>query len=383
MDREQAVLASGWRTEAQRAGSREDAKVSALRGQLRDLCVDAASALDVEIVHSDLELLAAGRAQPVLSKLWSAALGEALRSTEDDTVPAARRLELLELLGRIRSIETDLAQARLGQRDAFLRRIAEALASVRDARTVEDFLNRVPEAGCRLGFDRVLVSRVEDSTWKLHKMCVVRDPRWADELVAVGKASPPPLDGGIVEADVVSRADSCLVFDVQNSDRVVRDLVQVGKSESYGIAPLTVHGEVVGMLHGDCYYQRRDVEAADQALLSLMAEGLSHSLARITILEGLEALHRTAGLTMTSSAAVAAPAAPLQAVLPADNGPLTPREAEIMELLAAGHSNRYIAQQLLITVGTAKSHVTHILRKLDATSRAEAISRWLRGRYPR
>lgn len=51
-----------------------------------------------------------------------------------------------------------------------------------------------------------------------------------------------------------------------------------------------------------------------------------------------------------------------------------------MELLAAGRSNRLIARRLMISEGTVKSHVTHILRKLGAENRAEAVSHWLRRR---
>ncbi|MDA3644257.1 response regulator transcription factor [Saccharopolyspora indica] len=334
--------------------------------ELRELCADVRAALDLDIALPDVETVSPDLLKPVLSRLWFAVLGGILRAEGG----AAEGRRLLELLGRIRDAESAVAEARVVRRHAVLREVADALAWVRGAGTADDFLRRVPEAGCRLGFDRVLVSRVEDSVWKLHSMCVVREQERADELVAVGRASPPLLEGDIVEADVVNRSQSCLVFDVQNSHRVVRDLVRVGRSESYGVAPLAVHGEVVGMIHADRYYQRRDVDTTDQTLLSLMAEGLSDSLGRLVLLEGLAALHRGAGLPVASTAPAPQP----------DEVPLTPRESEVMELLAAGTSNRQIARKLLITEGTVKAHVTRILRKLDVTSRTEAISRWLRNR---
>ena len=48
---------------------------------------------------------------------------------------------------------------------------------------------------------------------------------------------------------------------------------------------------------------------------------------------------------------------------------------------ARGASNVVIAERLAIKGGTVKSHVKHILRKLDAVNRAEAIARYM-GRTP-
>ncbi|MDA3644214.1 helix-turn-helix transcriptional regulator [Saccharopolyspora indica] len=355
---------------------REPGLDSALERSFRDLCTDVRGVLGIDVPQPGGDVPPARAVKAVLGRLWNAVLGETLRCTQDGTPSPARQLELLELLGRIRGIESEVAEARIGQGRTDLRRVAEALASVREARTVDDFLSRVPEAGCRLGFDRVLVSRIENSVWQLHTMCVVREPRWAEEIVAAGKAQPPQLGGALIEADVVTRARPSLVFDAQNSDRVDRNLIRVTRSASYGIAPLTVHGEVVGLLHGDCYHQQRDLDVTDQTLLSLMAEGLSHSLGRLSMLDGLAALRENVDHLLTRPPTAApAPAVP---AAPVDEVPLTAREAEVMELLAAGHSNRHISRHLRISESTVKSHVTHVLRKLDAASRAEAISRWLR-----
>lgn len=53
-------------------------------------------------------------------------------------------------------------------------------------------------------------------------------------------------------------------------------------------------------------------------------------------------------------------------------GELTPREAEILSLLAEGQSNKVIARNLGISDGTVKLHVKAILRKLNIHSRVEA-----------
>ncbi|RLA12004.1 MAG: two-component system response regulator NarL [Gammaproteobacteria bacterium] len=51
---------------------------------------------------------------------------------------------------------------------------------------------------------------------------------------------------------------------------------------------------------------------------------------------------------------------------------LTPRESEILELMAAGQGNKVIARNLGISDGTVKLHVKAVLRKLDVHSRVEA-----------
>jgi len=51
---------------------------------------------------------------------------------------------------------------------------------------------------------------------------------------------------------------------------------------------------------------------------------------------------------------------------------LSPREREILELLAAGHSNKAIAHRLGLTDGTVRWHLRHVYHKLHVRSRIEA-----------
>jgi LuxR family transcriptional regulator, maltose regulon positive regulatory protein len=55
--------------------------------------------------------------------------------------------------------------------------------------------------------------------------------------------------------------------------------------------------------------------------------------------------------------------------------PLTSRELEVLEMLAAGRSNQAIAGQLVVTLDTVKKHVGHVLGKLGAANRTEAVAR--------
>ncbi len=54
--------------------------------------------------------------------------------------------------------------------------------------------------------------------------------------------------------------------------------------------------------------------------------------------------------------------------------PLTPRELEVLQLLAAGQTNRQIADSLVVTERTVKFHVSSILAKLGAGNRTEAVA---------
>ena len=65
---------------------------------------------------------------------------------------------------------------------------------------------------------------------------------------------------------------------------------------------------------------------------------------------------------------------------PADNAlssliePLSERELEVLALVAAGLSNQEVAEQLYISLGTVKAHTANVYRKLDVTSRTQAVA---------
>jgi two-component system response regulator NreC len=66
----------------------------------------------------------------------------------------------------------------------------------------------------------------------------------------------------------------------------------------------------------------------------------------------------------------------IAAAPPAPDGPpddLTAREVDILRLIALGHTNTEIGEQLFLSVRTVESHRAHIQRKLDRTSRAELV----------
>jgi DNA-binding CsgD family transcriptional regulator/tetratricopeptide (TPR) repeat protein len=87
------------------------------------------------------------------------------------------------------------------------------------------------------------------------------------------------------------------------------------------------------------------------------------------LLRELEMLAERARLDLASPAASPPERESLEKTLG-----LTPREAEVLSLVARGHTNREIAAALVISVKTASVHVSHILRKLGAANRLEAAT---------
>src|SRR5690606_27706536 len=84
--------------------------------------------------------------------------------------------------------------------------------------------------------------------------------------------------------------------------------------------------------------------------------------------------HAVAEALALADPALQPPEAPPTPVTPRNEWGLTPREIEVLRLIAAGCSNREIAETLYLSPATAKRHVTNILAKLGAVSRAQAIA---------
>lgn len=113
----------------------------------------------------------------------------------------------------------------------------------------------------------------------------------------------------------------------------------------------------------------RDDETALEALRAGVLGVLSRNADGERVVTALRAI--SAGIAVFEPAflrsLVSARSAPAEALT------LTPREAEVLALLAEGKSNKLIAERLHISEHTAKFHVNAILNKLGAETRTEAV----------
>lgn len=153
------------------------------------------------------------------------------------------------------------------------------------------------------------------------------------------------------------------------------------RSTSYVAAPIMLGGEVIGFLHAD-HDGRRSCDELDRDILHAFSEGFALLYERAVLLEQMHARCADVREALADAETTLTRLTVGEPAIGSTNtgngaGELTPRELDVLELMVAGATNRMIADQLLINVGTVKSHVKRILRKLGAANRSNAIARYL------
>ena len=113
----------------------------------------------------------------------------------------------------------------------------------------------------------------------------------------------------------------------------------------------------------------RNGESSVRAILPDWASNEEIEIAIKAAARGLIVLHPEIGL-VDREAEDSAPSVPSES----NEQPLSPRESEILQLLAAGLGNKEMAWRLKISEHTVKFHVTSIFNKLNASSRTEAVA---------
>ncbi|MBX5470209.1 MAG: GAF domain-containing protein [Thermoleophilaceae bacterium] len=306
----------------------------------------------------------------------------------------------------------DLAGARHAEGQPTRREIESALAGVRDGlarlrgvASADQLARRATEELCRrLGFDRSAFFAVEGSRVAVGAVHIEAHPAAAAPFLELVRVAEPQLAPDLWETDMVRQRKAILVSDARNDPRTLKLVIEAARTRSYVAAPVAPQGRVTGFFAADRFFARRDVTPLDRDALWAFAEGFAHAYEHVLLKERLRsqadeltkllgALGRgLAGLEEGLPGAAAAvpaeaptrephplmqllaPAAPVAA----DHTLLTRREREVLALMAEGATNAMIAERLVISPGTVKSHVKHILRKLNASNRAEAVSRYLR-----
>jgi len=126
---------------------------------------------------------------------------------------------------------------------------------------------------------------------------------------------------------------------------------------------LTVHDE-------QQYVGEAVLSGADGYLLKTVSHAELTDAAR-RIAKGEAVLHPAVARSVLTELTTLAAGGP-------DDGGLSPREREILTLLAQGLSNKQIASRLQVGVETVKTHISSILGKLDAVDRTQAVALALR-----
>jgi DNA-binding CsgD family transcriptional regulator len=359
----------------------------------------------VEFTHDARELLGLEFDEPepwgeeALAMLTSVAMltVEELRGSRRRT---ARTLALGELALRGAALDAGLRDRSLRRRKSALAGVETALGRLRSISSTEDLVKAAcPEAVRSCGFYRAMLSRVSGTTW--HPWMAHfshRSIRPSDEDWMSGEAIP--LGEMLVEWSVLEGQEGpAWVRDASTDRRTSKAFVTATGTRSYAVAPIRPGGRVIGLLHADFYPSDRRVDGVDCHILGAFADGFGRIYERAVLLErlGRERDHVRETLKHAEVIMDNLARAEVELVRHADERAsagaattlalaggtseidelLTAREREVMALLVTGQTNSAIAEQLVISEGTVKSHVKQILRKLGAVNRSEVIARYL------
>jgi DNA-binding CsgD family transcriptional regulator/GAF domain-containing protein len=355
-------------------------------------------------LRSELQPVSAGTlvdevASEVLSDALAALPAAVAAVLSDESVGSAWPVEFVD---RAIALQRELRERVSTSHARAVARVHEAFAGLdRDVSPVE-LVRRAPALLCEVGqFDRALISSVCGSTWLpavLHVAVATEDEVNVALAAEIG-ALQIPLTNSLIETELVRRRSSALVEYAREDRRSRRSLVGLSNTRAYVAAPIVVGDRVAGFLHADAYSSPRRLSATDRAVLQIFADLFGLWYERAAMADRLREQQQTVQAALSSAELCACSArpqissldrtglAPATAVAlpltPAswdgrDRGGLTPRELQILSLLATGATNGQIAARLVVSETTIKSHVKRILRKLPAANRAEAVYRYTR-----
>ena len=294
--------------------------------------------------------------------------------------------ELPRILAELQQLERELVEQRFLRRVDGLPRIAEALRRLGEVGSAAGVIARAArELGESTDFDGVMVSRVADGALvPVDVWSSGTDPETGDAPAAlVGRSLP--LAYPLVEAEVAQRRDATIVPASEAGARSIAVLRDTLGWDGYVLAAIEIEGATAGLLHAGRSTAAPPLDEIDLELATVYADGLGQVFERAVFRGALDQqrhqLRRSAQwistqtLRLESDSPGAAPELRLHD--PDVLELLTPRELEVMRLMARGLSNRGIAGALVLGEGTVKYHVKNVLRKLRARSRSEAVSRYM------
>jgi DNA-binding CsgD family transcriptional regulator len=282
--------------------------------------------------------------------------------------------------------------------------IHRALARLRALESSAEASRRAPgELREACGFTRVMISSARGSRWMPDTMrrSDHADPDAVEFARFTQDDNEIPLARLMPETEMVRHRVPVLVPGI--GSHAYQPLMRVTKSTSYVAAPIVTTQRVIGFLHADRFGQGNDVTHGDLDSIALFAAEFG-VLFEHAALQDRVRRQRTNWTTMlraliddleSGPVTVPPPSPPnalfdgsasatkVEVVGSSHREPLTRRERDVVNLLATGATNQLIAQELVLTVDTVKTHVKHIMAKLHATSRADAVAKYLQSNESR
>ncbi|KAF0960824.1 hypothetical protein MLGJGCBP_05943 [Rhodococcus sp. T7] len=370
----------------------------------------AGSRGDVEAMKAAVSLLARlhdefglGPEAPIETRKLSpglvlALLGDATEAALRglSAIAVDRRVSFGRLLVELRDARHRLRGARSSSPIVTTAEFAAAIRRLRGAESVAGLTRRVcAEAAAMTGLPRIVLSEVHGDGWTV--MDTLFDKGDEPDVGSIATTEIAP--GSPEEQAVQTRAAVLVVPNPQSSTGNSTDIAGASffGSGGYAVAPIAVSTGVIGLIHAGRTDDRK-LSTAERDLLDAFAVSFGTLFERALVSERLTEQKRlivehlqqesrdaeglsTADVTFGTPRGEGATSLSPAPLFPKYNTPgleeLTRREREVFHLLAAGKSNTEIADVLVISVFTVKSHVKKILRKLGAMNRSEAIYRYL------
>ena len=268
-----------------------------------------------------------------------------------------------------------------------------AFTRLRRLSTLARVLEQAPAEACRsCGFERAAAFRLEGRYLVSASVHVTGQPTGGEPFIRAAQSDRLRLHHEMLESHMLRRpAKPMLIEDARSDPRTYKPLVQVARAVSYVAAPIVTDRQALGFIYADRGSSGRAVDALDRDLLWSFAHGVAAAAESAVLQAHLRGQrNRARVLAAAADAALADPwddHVGLPVVEPINGGAvatasadmldvLTRREREVFALLAQGASNTAISEHLVISEATVKSHVKHILRKLNVTNRTEAVGRY-------
>jgi DNA-binding CsgD family transcriptional regulator len=300
-----------------------------------------------------------------------------------DDAGASERV-LVELL----ALEREIVEARYVRRSDALERVADAVRRLGEIGSPQGIVDRAAEELVTSSeFERALLGEVRGGELRVRRVWSADDPGAAATALEELRGTPIALEYPSIEDEVARRQRTEIVQVRATRSRAARRLSDVLGWDEYLVAAVVVQGNTVGLVHADASATGRRLDTLDAEVVSRYAEGLAGVFERSVLREMLQLHHhelRSAVEWMSVRLGQLATGAGSDWNGSADGADvaggeaLTPRELDVLRLLAKGQTNLEIARALVVREGTVKYHVKNILRKLGATSRADAVSRYAR-----